>query len=272
MPELAIPLKKELKGLKLLGVNTTLLQRLIIPVLLVAAWQVLAWSGRLNEYILPSPFSILLAYRELWGTGDLQAAIPISLTRAAIGLAIGGLIGLVLGIASGLFSIAERLYDAPLQMLRTIPFIALVPLFVVWFGIGEFSKIALIVGATIFPVYLNTYHGIRGIDKKLLELGKSFKLSRLETIRIIVFPLAMASILVGWRYAAGVALLGLVAAEQINSNAGIGYILNNANQFQRTDIIIAGILIYAALGIIVDIIMRCLENFFLKWRPRHDES
>lgn len=189
-----------------------------------------------------------------------------------MGLAVGGLIGLILGVAAGLSSIAERLYDAPLQMLRTIPFIALVPLFVVWFGIGELSKIALIVGATIFPVYLNTYHGIRGIDRKLLELGKSFDLSRAETIKIIVLPLATASILVGWRYAAGVALLGLVAAEQINSNAGIGYILNNANQFQRTDTIIAGIIIYAVLGIIVDILMRNLENFLLKWRPGHDIS
>jgi sulfonate transport system permease protein len=155
-------------------------------------------------------------------------------------------------------------------MLRTVPFIAMVPLFVVWFGIGEESKVALIVGASIFPVYLNTYHGIRAIDRRLLEVGQTFGLSRREEIRLVVVPLAMPGILVGWRYAAGAALLGLVAAEQINSTSGIGYILNTANQFQRTDIIIAGILVYAALGIAVDLVMRLLEHALLPWRSTHD--
>ncbi|MBD1551229.1 ABC transporter permease [Pseudomonas typographi] len=245
--------------------------RLLVPVVLVVAWQLCASLGWLDDFVLPSPWHILLAYQELWHTGELQAALPVSLARAGLGLAIGGGLGLVLGVIAGLSAHAERLYDAPLQMVRTIPFIALVPLFVVWFGIGELAKVLLIVGAAIFPVYLNAYHGIRGIDKKLLELGNSFAMSRAEQVRLIVLPLAMPSILVGWRYAAGSALLGLVAAEQINSSAGLGYILNNANQFQRTDIIIAGILIYALLGVLVDIIMRQLERVLLTWRPRHDQ-
>jgi len=173
-------------------------------------------------------------------------------------------------VAAGLWAAAERLYDAPLQMLRTIPFIAMVPLFIVWFGIGEESKIALIVGASIFPVYLNTYHGIRGIDRRLIELAQTFELSRRQVIGLIVVPLAMPQILVGLRYAAGTALLALVAAEQINTVSGIGYILNNANQNQRTDIIIAGILVYAALGIVVDVLMRLLEKALLPWRLTHD--
>ncbi len=154
-------------------------------------------------------------------------------------------------------------------MVRTIPFIAMIPLFVVWFGIGEESKVALIIGASIFPVYLNTYHAIRGIDPKLLEVARTFELSRWDTIRLIVAPMAMPGILVGWRYSAATALLALVAAEQINSQAGIGYILNTANQFQRTDIIIAGILIYAVLGLLVDIVMRGFERLLLPWRPSH---
>ncbi|MFF7709050.1 ABC transporter permease subunit [Pseudomonas sp. NPDC007930] len=245
--------------------------RLLVPLLLLALWQAAASAGVLDDFVLPSPWHILLAYQELWNTGELQAALPVSLARAGLGLAIGGSLGLALGVAAGLSSLAERLYDAPLQMIRTIPFIALVPLFVVWFGIGELAKVLLIVGAAIFPVYLNAYHGIRGIDKKLLELGNSFAMTRTEQVRLIVLPLAMPSILVGWRYAAGAALLGLVAAEQINSSAGLGYILNNANQFQRTDIIIAGILIYAVLGVLVDVAMRLLERSLLTWRPRHEQ-
>jgi sulfonate transport system permease protein len=248
----------------------TLGVRFVVPILLLIIWQVVSGWGWLSPTVLPGPLAIVKSYRELWMTGDLQAALPISLQRAGLGLLIGGGTGLVLGVAAGLWSVAERVYDAPLQMLRTIPFIAMVPLFVVWFGIGEESKVALIVGASIFPVYLNTYHGIRGIDRRLLEVGQTFELSRAEAIRLIVVPLAMPGILVGWRYAAGTALLALVAAEQINTTSGIGYILNTANQFQRTDIIIAGILVYAALGIVVDVVMRLLERLLLPWRATHD--
>jgi sulfonate transport system permease protein len=246
--------------------------RFLSPVLLLGLWQLSSTQGWVAPTTLPGPVAIVNAYRELWAAGDLQAALPISLQRAGLGLLIGGTTGLVLGIIAGLSFTAERVYDAPLQMIRTIPFIALVPLFIVWFGIGETSKVALIIGASIFPVYLNTYHGIRGIDRKLLEVGRTFDMSRWDTIRLVVVPLAMPSILVGWRYAAGASLLGLVAAEQINSQAGIGYILNTANQFQRTDIILAGILIYAALGLVVDMLMRGLEFALLPWRSTHDGS
>ena len=193
----------------------------LVPLLLLVVWQLSDTLEWVDARTLPSPLAILEAYRELWAAGDLQAALPISLQRAGIGLAVGGGTGLLLGVLAGLSVTAERAYDAPLQMLRTIPFIALVPLFVVWFGIGETSKIALIIGASIFPVYLNTYHAIRGIDPKLLEVGRTFGMwpgpddppgRRSRS--------AMPGILVGWRYAAGVALLGLVAAEQINSQAG----------------------------------------------------
>jgi sulfonate transport system permease protein len=246
--------------------------RVLSPVALLVLWQLSDSQDWVGPTTLPGPIAILDAYRELWAAGDLQAALPISLQRAGTGLLVGGTTGLVLGVIAGLSITAERAYDAPLQMIRTIPFIALVPLFVVWFGIGETSKVALVIGASIFPVYLNTYHGIRGIDRKLLEVGRTFDMSRWQTIRLVVVPLAMPGILVGWRYAAGAALLGLVAAEQINSQAGIGYILNTANQFQRTDIILAGILVYAVLGLAVDVVMRSLEHVLLPWRSTHDGS
>jgi sulfonate transport system permease protein len=256
------------RGSALRGVPGTAV-RIAVPVALLALWQLSTSGGWISPTVLPSPLGIVEAYRELWQTGDLQAALPISLQRAGLGLLIGGTAGLVLGVIAGLSVAAERVYDAPLQMIRTVPFIAMIPLFVVWFGIGEESKVALIVGASIFPVYLNTYHAIRGIDPKLLEVSRTFEVSRWKTIRLVVAPMAMPGILVGWRYAAATALLALVAAEQINSQAGIGYILNTANQFQRTDIIIAGILIYAVLGLLVDVVMRALERILLPWRPTH---
>jgi sulfonate transport system permease protein len=243
--------------------------RAIVPVLIIVLWQAASSLGVASEFVLPSPASVLAAYRELWQSGELQDALRISLLRAALGLLIGGGAGLLLGVAAGLSKSAERGVDSVLQMLRTIPFIALVPIFVVWFGIGEVSKIALIVGAALSPMYLSTYHAIRGIDPKLLELGRTFRLSRRHQIGLIILPMALPGILVGVRYSAAIALLALVAAEQINASAGIGYILNNANQFQRTDIIIAGILVYAVLGIAVDALLRLVERKALAWRGAH---
>lgn len=243
--------------------------RALIPVLLIALWQLASSTGVVSEFVLPAPVSVLSAYRELLQSGDLQDALKISLARAALGLLLGGGAGLLLGVAAGLSKSAERGFDTVLQMLRTIPFIALVPIFVVWFGIGELSKIALIVGAAISPMYLSTYHAIRGIDPKLLELGRTFRLTRGHQIRLIILPTALPGILVGVRYSAATSLLALVAAEQINASAGIGFILNNANQFQRTDIIIAGILVYAVLGIGVDAFLRLVERKALVWRGTH---
>jgi sulfonate transport system permease protein len=153
-------------------------------------------------------------------------------------------------------------------MLRTIPFVALVPLFITWFGIDEEAKITVITAASIFPMYLNTYAGVRGIDPKLIEAATIFGLNRRQIALHVILPTAVPSILVGLRYAAGVSLLALVVAEQINARSGIGYILNNANMNQRSDIIIAGILVYAGLGIAIDIIMRGLEKAALPWRPK----
>ncbi|SDD31141.1 ABC transporter permease [Paraburkholderia lycopersici] len=245
------------------------LLRSAAPVLLIVLWQLASSLGLVSEFVLPSPASVLASFRELWQSGDLQAALEISLGRAALGLLIGGGAGLLLGVAAGLSKPAERGVDTVLQMLRTIPFIALVPIFVVWFGIGELSKVALIVGAAISPMYLSTWHAIRGIDPKLLELSRAFRLARGHQIRLIILPMALPGILVGVRYSAAISLLALVAAEQINASAGIGYILNNANQFQRTDIIIAGILVYAALGIAVDALLRYIERKVLAWRGAH---
>ncbi|QRG07175.1 ABC transporter permease [Xanthobacter dioxanivorans] len=241
--------------------------RALVPALLLAVWQASSNFGLVAPEVLPSPAEIIAAYAELIRTGELQAAIPASLARALTGLALGASVGLVLGLFAGLWRVGEELFDAPLQMLRTIPFIAMIPLFIIWFGIGEQAKIALIFGATIFPVYLNTYSGVRGVDQKLIEAARVFGLSHGRIATRVIIPTALPSILVGLRFAAGVSLLALVAAEQINARSGIGLILINANQNQRTDIIIAGIIVYALLGIAIDLVMRVVERLALPWRP-----
>ncbi len=240
--------------------------RALVPVSLLAVWQAVSGFGMVEPTVLPSPLTVLEAFAELITTGELQAAIPASLRRALSGLALGAGTGLALGLFAGLWRLGEELFDAPLQMLRTIPFIAMIPLFIIWFGIGETAKIALIYGATIFPVYLNTYAGVRGVDPKLIEAGKVFGLDPRQIALRVILPTALPSILVGVRFSAGVSLLALVAAEQINARSGIGYILNNANQNQRTDVIIAGIIVYALLGIVIDLVMRWVERAALPWR------
>lgn len=249
------------------GKTARFASRALVPALLLAIWQASSNLGFVAPEVLPSPADIISAYAELIRTGELQAAIPASLARALTGLALGASVGLVLGLFAGLWRVGEELFDAPLQMLRTIPFIAMIPLFIIWFGIGEQAKIALIFGASIFPVYLNTYAGVRGVDQKLIEAARVFGLSHGRIATRVIIPTALPSILVGLRFAAGVSLLALVAAEQINARSGIGFILINANENQRTDIIIAGIIVYALLGIAIDLVMRVVERLALPWRP-----
>jgi sulfonate transport system permease protein len=248
---------------------TSLLKRIASPLVLLLIWQAVAELSIVPRQVLPSPTQIISAFGELIDAGELQRALPASIGRSLLGLAIGGSIGLAIGLFAGLWRIGEEIFDAPLQMLRTVPFIAAVPLFIIWFGIDESVKIIVILTASIFPVYLNTYAGVRGVDPKLIEAASIFGLSHARIIRHVILPTAMPSILVGIRYAAGISLLALVVAEQINARAGIGYILTNANTNQRSDIIIAGIIVYALLGILTDIIMRRVEALALPWKPKH---
>ena len=245
------------------------LRRLGSPLALLMSWQLVSEFGVVSRDVLPPPTQVLTALGELWAAGELQRALPASISRSLLGLLMGGSIGLAIGLFAGLWRVGEEIFDAPLQMLRTIPFIAAVPLFIIWFGIDETVKVIVILVATIFPVYLNTYAGVRGVDPKLIEAAGIFGLSHLKIIRHVILPTAMPSILVGIRYAAGVSLPALVVSEQINARAGIGYILTNANANQRSDIIIAGIIVYALLGIATDIIMRRVEAAALPWKPQH---
>ncbi|MDX3928538.1 MAG: ABC transporter permease subunit [Shinella sp.] len=243
------------------------LRRTFGPVLLVLLWHLASVSGVLPQEVLAGPSVVLSSAAKLLQTGELQQAMLVSLGRAISGLAIGGTIGVALAVLSGLFRTGENLIDATIQMLRTIPNVALIPLLIIWFGIGEAPKVALIALGTAFPLYLNVYAGIRNVDASLIEAGRTLGLSRAAMIRHIILPGALPSALVGLRYSLGIAWLALVFGEQINATAGIGYLMANAREFFQTDVIVVCLVVYAFLGLAVDFIVRTLERIFLSWRP-----
>ncbi len=241
-------------------------RRVLSSVVLVLVWQVLCSTGLVSPRTLASPARILATAWTMTVSGELPWNLLVSLGRASAGLAIGVASGTVLALAAGLSRVGEDLVDAPVQMLRTLPFLALVPLFILWFGIGETPKIALVALGTCFPIYLNLYAGIRGVEKRLTEMGRVFGLSRAGLIRHVVLPGALPSALVGLRYSLATAWLSLVVAEQVNANAGIGYLINDARDFLRTDVILVGLLTYALLGLGADALVRLLERRLLAWR------
>jgi sulfonate transport system permease protein len=234
--------------------------------LLLAFWLVVSLSGWTSPAVLPSPVTIVKTLVVLVRDQGLIQQLGISLLRALGGGLFGILAGLLLGLAAGLTRWGEELFDAPMQMLRTIPFLALVPLFIVWFGIGEGPKLLLIALATAFPIYLNTYSGVRNVDRKTIEAMQTLGLTGPRLIYEAVIPLALPSIFTGLRYSLGVAVLVLIAAEQINASAGLGYLLNNAQIYQQVDVIMICIVIYALLGLLGDLLVRLLERLLVPWR------
>ncbi len=245
----------------------SLLRRAIARLIRLVAWAFATSRGFIDPSILPSPAGIAKGFKALWFEQDLPHHVLASLARAAAGGLIGVGIGLLFGLVAGLSRLGEELFDALFQMLRTIPFLALVPLFIVWFGIGEAPKLLLIALATSFPMYLNAYSGVRSVDPKVIEAMRSFGLKGIPLVRAVVLPLALPSILTGLRFSLGVAVLVLIAAEQINTSLGLGYLLNAAEAYQQVDVLLICIAIYAALGLGADLFVRVLERLLMPWRP-----
>ncbi|WP_405546519.1 ABC transporter permease [Streptomyces phaeochromogenes] len=243
------------------------LRRTSGPVLLLALWQVLSSTGVLTADVLASPGTIARVAGDLVSDGSLTNAMGVSLQRVAVGLLLGTVVGTGLALVSGLFRIGEDLVDASVQMLRTVPFVGLIPLFIIWFGIGEAPKVAIITLGVSFPLYLNVYAGIRGVDSQLIEAGESLGLSRWGLVRHVVLPGALPGAMTGLRYSLGIAWLALVFAEQINADAGIGFLMVQARDFLRTDVIVVCLIVYAFLGLLADFIVRSLERLLLQWRP-----
>lgn len=243
------------------------LRRTSGPVLLLALWQLLSGTGVLPSAVLPSPGRVARVAGDMMADGSLPAAMATSLQRVVAGLALGLVVGTGLALVSGLFRIGEDLVDAPVQMLRTVPFVGLIPLLIIWFGIGEAPKVAVITLGVTFPLYLNVYAGIRGVDAQLIEAGESLGLSRRGLVRHVVLPGALPGAMTGLRYSLGIAWLALVFAEQVNADSGIGFLMVQARDFLRTDVIVVCLVVYAFLGLLADFVVRFLERLLLQWRP-----
>ena len=242
-------------------------QRWLSPIALLALWELCSRIGLIPPRVLAAPTTVAATLWELTITGELPYNLLVSLGRAGAGLAIGATVGIVLALVAGLSRSGEATIDPLVQIKRTIPTLALTPLFIIWFGIGEQPKVLLIALATLFPIYLNLFNGIRGIDVRLIEAARTLGLSQGEIITNVILPGAMPALLVGLRYSLGVAVLVLVVAEQINATAGLGALINHARDFMQTDVIVVCVMVYAVLGLSADALVRTIETRTLAWRP-----
>ncbi len=239
----------------------------LLPLLLVVVWQAAASLGWLPQRILPAPIDVAVAAWQLALSGELWQHVKVSAGRALLGLAIGGGLGLLLGLLTGSVKFFETLLDSTIQMVRNIPALALIPLVILWFGIDESAKLFLIAVSVFFPIYLNTFHGIRNVDPQLIEMGRTYGLSRWGLYREVILPGAVSPILVGLRFSLGLMWVILIVAETISAQAGIGYLTMNAREFLQTDVVLVGVLLYALLGKLADVLARGLERWWLRWHP-----
>jgi sulfonate transport system permease protein len=243
-----------------------LVRRIVGPIAVLILWQVVCSAGVFTSYEVASPIAVFDAGRQLAAEGVLVPNLLISLRRVAIGLGLGVGIGVVLAVLSGLFRIGEDLLDPVVQAARAVPILGLVPLAIIWFGVGEMPKIFLIALGSTFAIYINTFAGIRSVDSKLVEAGETFGLSRWGLVRRIILPGALPNFLVGLRLALVGSWLIVIVAEEINAQSGLGYLIMQAQTTDRTDIMMLGLAIYAILGLLADALVRLLERRLLVWR------
>lgn len=257
--------------LSVLGYTFKKISPWIVPVLILLVWQIASQTGWLQSRVLPSPVNVAKAFYTLSASGELWTHVKVSAGRALLGLLVGGGLGLLLGLLNGSSRVASTLLDSTLQMVRNIPALALIPLVILWFGIDETAKLFLVSVGVFFPLYINTFHGIRSVDPQLIEMGKSYGLNRWQLYRDIILPGALPSILVGLRFSLGLVWVLLIVAETISAQSGIGYMTMNAREFLQTDIVLVGILLYALLGKLADVLAQLLERFWLRWHPGYQK-
>jgi sulfonate transport system permease protein len=237
-----------------------------LPLAILAAWQAASMAGWISSRVLPEPWAVLKAFWTLAVSGEMRQHVQTSTVRALSGFALGGGLALALGLLTGTSRRAETLLDSTLQMVRNVPPLALIPLVILWFGIDEAAKLFLVSLGVFFPIYLNTFHGIRSVDKGLIEMARSYGLSGWPLYRQVILPGALPQILVGVRFALGFMWVILIVAETVSAQAGIGYMTMNAREFLQTDVVLVGILLYALLGKLADLLAKGLERWWLQWR------
>ncbi|MEU6188841.1 ABC transporter permease subunit [Nocardia sp. NPDC047038] len=240
--------------------------RFLLPAVIVAGWWAGSASGAISERVLAGPPAVWTAFTELLGTGQLFDFAVASFTRAAFGVGIGVAIGLALGLVSGLSGLGEELVDSTMQILRAVPFLALVPLFIAWFGIDELYKVLLIAVATVAPMYAYTYLGVRNVDRKMVEAARSFGLIGPRLVLEVILPSALPGVLMALRVCLSISITGLIAAEQVGTKEGVGYLVTLAQEYNRTDYMVLCVVLYALLGLVFDGLVRLAERFAMPWR------
>ncbi|MFJ7851202.1 ABC transporter permease [Peribacillus frigoritolerans] len=238
----------------------------VLPVVVLIAWQALGSVGILPAQLFSSPLLIVMTFIDLVQSGEMGMHLQISLTRAFLGFALGGFLGLLLGVIVGMQKKSEEYLNPSIQMLRTVPLLAITPLFIMWFGFGELSKVLLIALGAFFPLYLQTFLGLRNVDKKLYDVALILEFSRREQITKLMIPAALPNILLGIRLALSAAWMCLVVAELLGADRGVGFMIQDARSFMQTDVVFVGIIIFALAGKISDSLVRFLENHLLKWQ------
>ncbi|MFC5466947.1 ABC transporter permease [Lederbergia graminis] len=238
----------------------------LIPIILLIIWEIAGRVGLIEAHLLPTPSKIFEEIVEMGKEGILIDHIGITLYRVVLGFFIGTIVAVVLGAIVGYFSLFEKLMDPLIQAFRAIPSLAWVPLFILWMGIGEPSKVTLIAVGVFFPVYLNIVSGIQGVDRKLIEVGKIYKFSSVKTLRKIILPAALPSFLVGLRSGLGLGWMFVVAAEIMGASKGLGYLLILGQNTYSPEIVIASILLFALIGKITDSLLKLLETKSLSWQ------
>lgn len=239
---------------------------LLGPFILVLYWSAGSASGLLDPRVLPAPWTTLATAGQLLRDGRLETNIAISALRTVQGLAWGVAAGLIVAVISGLSRLGGYLFDGLVQIKRAIPTLALIPLVILWFGIGELMKVTVISFSVFVPIYLQTHAALRAIDLRYVELAETLGMSRWDFIRQVVLPGALPGFMLGLRFAVMAAWLALVVVEQLNATSGVGYMINLARTYAQTDIIVVGLVVYALLGLVSDAAVRFLEAKATTWR------
>lgn len=240
----------------------------VAPVALVLFWQLSSKRGWISAELAPAPLDVLRAAVSATEHQNLVLHLLVSAGRAGAGTVIGALIGLTLGLATGLSRPLQLLFDGPLQMLRAIPALALVPLVILWFGLGEGAKIFIVAITVVFPVYLNTFHGVRSVDPQLIEMARVYDVRGFALYREVILPGALPSVLVGLRFALGMSWLVIIIAETLGATSGLGYLAGNARDFMQMDMLVLTIVLWGLLGKGADVLARRLESWLLPWQPK----
>lgn len=255
------------KPVRLLSLDS--IQGVILPVIILLVWLLIDWSGSVPKTLLPSLFTVIEVFWRMLVSGELISHLGYSLERVAYGFLIGSLLGLGLGIIAGFIRKIDYLIDPSLQVLRLVPHLAIAPLITLWFGFGEASKIVIIASGALFPLYINTYIGIRNVDNQLFEVADILQYNKWRRVTHLMLPSALPNVLMGLRTSIAVSWISLVIAEYVGAHNGVGFLINEAKQNLKPEVIFVGIIVFAIVGKVLDSLIKLLERRLLNWRDSY---